>query len=199
MRKVCAILLLLFVVVIAAYADYTDGMTTEQKRHYMSEILSVQEKMKTVGSSSYFSTSKYTATGISSSSTNMNWDAYKGANPISKTEFFRLTGEESLLKEAIAIDERNAHRKKVGIGLTVGGALGYIAGFVIMGSPSYNDSDFDSKLTGGLLVSILSCIPFGIGVYDLLYVEEQNVSASFAVGMADLYNQELATKIKVSF
>ena len=199
MKKGFIILLLLFVVATALYADYTDGMTTEQKRQYMSEALSVQEKMETVGSSSYFATSKYTAAGISSSSTNVKWDAYKGANPISKTEFFRLTGEESLLKEAIAIEERNAHRKQVGLGLTIGGTVGYIVGFAIMLSPSYDDPNFDSKLIGGAVVAILSCIPMGIGLYDLLYVEKQNVSASFAVGIADIYNQELAAKIKVSY
>lgn len=44
-----------------------------------------------------------------------------------------------------------------------------------------------------------SCIPLAIGLYDLLYIEKQNVFALFAVGIADIYNQELASRIRISY
>lgn len=75
----------------------------------MSQVISIQEAIETDINTSFFNPGNYMAAAFSNSSANINWDAYQGANLISKTEFFRLMREKELLKEAIAIDERNAH------------------------------------------------------------------------------------------
>ena len=56
-----------------------------------------------------------------------------------------------------------------------------------------------APLVTGSAIGLLSIIPLAIGLDKLLYVEEQDVSASFAASIADLYNRELEAKIKLSF
>ena len=110
-----------------------------------------------------------------------------------------ITGEQELLEEALAIEKRSQDRKKLGWGLTIGGAIGYAAGLGVMFS-SLNDPDnFEKPLLTGTAISLLFAIPLSIGIEKILYVEKQDVSASFAAGIADIYNRELEAKIKVSF
>lgn len=173
-------------------------MTPAQEREYLSKALSIQENLFTKGSTSIFNVNNYASYGVSNSSTNVEWVPYQGASPISKIEFFRITGEQELLEEALAIEKRSQDRKKLGWGLTIGGAIGYAAGLGVMFS-SLNDPDnFEKTLLNGTAISLLFAIPLIIGIEKILYVEKQDVSASFASGIADIYNRELEAKIKVS-
>ena len=115
-----------------SFASTVEGMTPAQEREYLSKALSIQESLSTKGTTSIFNINKYASYGVSNSSTNTEWVPYQGASPISKIDFFRLTGEQKLLEEALAIEERNEKRNKLGLGLTIGGSIGYFAGLGVM-------------------------------------------------------------------
>ena len=199
MKNIFILFCFITLLLCCSFASTVEGMTPAQEREYLSKALSIQESLSTKGTTSIFNINKYASYGVSNSSTNTEWVPYQGASPISKIDFFRITGEQELLKEALAIEKRSQDRKKLGWGLTIGGAIGYAAGLGVMFS-SLNDPDnLEKPLLTGAAISLLFAIPFGIGIDKLLYVEKQDVSASFAAGIADIYNRELEAKIKVSF
>lgn len=110
-----------------------------------------------------------------------------------------MTGEQKLLEEALAIEERNEKRNKLELGLTIGGSIGYFAGLGVMVYSVFDRKNFVTILCSGAGISLLFVIPMSIGIDFLTTKEEQKVSASFAAGIADVYNKELEAKIKLSF
>lgn len=199
MKRTIIFLCFITIFLCFGFAASTDGMTPAQEREYLSKALSIQEVLSTSGKSSIFNIDRNAAFAFSDSSTNKKWEAYEGASPISKIEFFRLTGEQKLLEEALAIEERNEKRNKLGLGLTIGGSIGYFAGLGIMVYSVFDRENFVTILCCGAGISLLFAIPMSIGIDFLSTKEEQKVSASFAAGIADVYNKELEAKIKLSF
>ena len=195
------IILFCFITIFLCFglAASTEGMTPAQEREYLSKALSIQEVLSTSGKSSIFNIDGSAAFAFSDSSTNKKWEAYEGASPISKIDFFRLTGEPKLLEEALAIEERNEKRNKLGLGLTIGGSIGYFAGLGVMVYSVFDMENYVTILCSGAGISLLFAIPMCIGIDFLTTKEEQKVSASFAAGIADVYNKELEAKIKLSF
>ena len=132
MKKTITLFCVIALFLCNSFASTVEGMTPAQEREYLSKALSNQESLSTNGSTSIFNVNKYASYGASSSTTNVEWEPYQGASPISKIEFFRITGEQELLEEALSIEERSKDRKKLGSGLTIGGAIGYTAGLVMI-------------------------------------------------------------------
>ena len=203
-RLFIVVLLLLFSFSLFAYVD-TSGMTQEQLRMYNRQMLSVSERVVTT-SSAYggaWKTSPSTAMAYASgsSSSSLTWDAYQGPNLIAKADFFKLAGEIELYKEYNLAAMRTAEKRKQGVGFATVGGIGATLGAIMMfaGIDPYVSRDEMGLMVGGAIIFGISCIPLYIGVFDLKYTEEPNVSASFAMGVADIYNQKLAAEIRLKY
>lgn len=173
--------------------------TLKQEREYLSQSLSVSPRVES-SSRAFASASVYNnvafGSATSSSTTSLDWDAYLGGNQISKKEFFRIAGYEDLYEQCLEIEERNAKNKKNGmLWMTVGGLGAAVGCGIVFANMNYEMED----MVPGLYLCLLSLIPFKIG-YDMFsHVEEPNISASFAIGVADVYNKQLAAKIELNF
>lgn len=197
MKKTILIALLCSVTALCLFAE---ELTTEQQKIYNAQALSVQERVETSGRStgSAFSTSRYTAVafGRSEATTTIEWDAYQGANKISKADFFKIAGYpdyEQLCLDTIAQNEK---RKSTGITLSVVGGIGYTVGIVMI----LTDMKLGTRFWVGSAIGLVSCIPLGIGITMLETGDsEPDISTSFAMGVADIYNQELQASIKLNY
>ena len=197
MKKAIVIISICLISIICLFAD---EMTVEQQKLYNSQALSVQQRVETSVSSSAsaFSTGRHSAfaVGSSESSSTVSWDVYQGANQITKAEFFRITGYPEYEKICLEVEEQNKKNMNLGIGLTIGGGLGCTVGCIMM----LSDMDISAVFESGCIIALLSCIPLGFGI-DLIDEAdaEPNISTSFAIGVADIYNKELETSIRLSF
>lgn len=198
MKKFSVLVLLFLVSMLSLSAS--SAMTMEQEREYMSQSLSVSPRIES-SAKSFASAYAYknTAWGSASSysSTSLDWDAYLGPNQISKKDFFKIAGYTDLYEQCIEIEERVAKKKEEGVIWTVVGGAACISGFIVMLSGLENYSN-DGIYMGGL-ISLVGCIPLYIGIDLLEYEEEPNISASFAMGIADVYNKQLAAKFEMTF
>lgn len=197
MKKTIVIIFIFLVSVLSLSAE---EMTIEQQKLYNSQALSVQQRVETSGTSaaSAFSTSRYSAfaLGSSESTSTIAWDAYQGANQISKADFFRIAGYPEYEKICLDVEAQNKKNKSMGIGLTIGGGVGYTAGMIMM----LTDLDCSTQFWIGCVIGLLSCVPLGFGIDLILESDaEPNISTSFAIGVADIYNRELQTSIKLNF
>ena len=188
----------------------TSEMTQIQLKAFYQKMLTIEEHYSTSstvsGSIRKISESTAIASSHGESQTSTNWTPYEGARKISKTEFFKITEENELYLQSVAIDDRISRKKKSGLILSITGGATMVAGFVMFGigisQPNYES--ISDALNGplcnvGLILALGSSIPLGIGFANLGYREDIDVSTSFAIGIADLYNQKLAAEIKVSY
>ena len=187
---------------LTAFCIYAEDLTTEQQKIYNAQALSVQERVETSGRStgSAFSTSRYTAVafGRSESTSTIEWDAYQGANKISKVDFFKIAGYpdyEQLCLDTIAQNEQN---KTLGMRLMIIGTAGAIAGLTceFIGISKKNNI----QMYVGAGIGLLSLFPaiWGLNLYSNSD-SEPDISTSFAMGVADIYNQELQASIKLNY
>lgn len=198
MKKFIVLILLVSISLLSLSAS--SAMTLEQEREYISQSLSVSPRVES--SSSIFASAyayKNTAFGsaTSSSSTSLNWDAYLGANLISKKEFFKIAGYEDLYEQCLEVEEHVAKKRKDGVTLTVVGGVACVTGLCIMLS-SLDSLSYDA-LYAGEAIALLGCLPLYFGIEMMGYEEEPNISTSFAMGIADVYNKQLAAKFEMTF
>lgn len=199
------IVLILFVMCFALFSLSAENeMTYEQTRAYNNEALSIKDRSVTYTDGgaysfgwpdSYYSSSSYIST---TSTTQTTWDAYRGAEKISKADFFSLTGYPEYEKMCLEIDEANRKRNSTGLTLSIVGGVAYIAGSVVM-LTSIGKTD-QTLLYVGAGIAVAGAIPLGIGLaLSLTPDSEPDISSSFALSVADLYNKQLMAKIKVSY
>ena len=202
-KKLVSLVIVLLFTFTFAFADVdTSGMTQTQLQQYYRQMLSVSERVVTT-SNAYggaWKTSSTTAFGYSTgvSSSSLTWDAYRGPNQISKYEFFKTAEETKLANECKLIEERIEKKHSEGMTWTVIGGAGVGIGMIVM-LANLGNLESETGIIAGGIISLISCIPLGIGVSELQYSEEPNVSASFAIGIADIYNHKLAAIIKAKY
>ena len=197
MKKTILVVILCLATALCLFAE---ELTTEQQKIYNAQALSVQERVETSGRStgSAFSTSRYTAVafGRSEATTTIEWDAYQGANKISKADFFKIAGYPDYEQLCLDTIEENEKRKSTGITLSVVGGIGYTVGIVMI----LTDMKLGTRFWVGSAIGLVSCIPLGIGITMLETGDsEPDISTSFAMGVADIYNQELQASIKMNY
>ena len=211
MRK--PIIMILFVAACSSFLFAlvdTSDMTQIELKEYYQNMLSIEEYYTTSNTVSGSIHKVSESTAIASSHgvahTSTNWTPYEGSKKISKTEFFKITEENELYLQSAAIDDRISRKRKSGLILSISGGVSMVAGLVMFGvsisQPKYESitDALNSPLsTVGLIMALGSSIPLGIGFANLGYREEIDVSTSFAIRIADLYNQKLAAEIKVSY
>lgn len=196
-------LLVLLVCLTVVVCLYSAELTTEQAKIYNSKALSVSERMETRGSSSAsawrVSRNSAIAFGSSQATSTIKWDAYQGGNRISKAEFFRIAGYPEYEKLCLDIETANQERKSKGQTLTIVGGIVYGAGIIVMLLPIINDSRDLTPLYIGGAIGCVGAIPLAIGIDMMLTTEEPDISASFAFGVADIFNQELKANITLNY
>ena len=196
-------LLVLLVCLTVVVCLYSAELTTEQAKIYNSKALSVSERMETRGSSSAsawrVSRNSAIAFGSSQATSMIKWDAYQGGNRISKAEFFRIAGYPEYEKLCLDIENANLERKSKGQTLTIVGGIVYGAGIIVMLLPIMNDSRDLTPLYIGGAIGCVGAIPLAIGIDMMLTTEEPDISASFAFGVADIFNQELKANITLNY
>ena len=196
-------LLVLLVCLTIVVCLYSAELTTEQAKIYNSKALSVSERMETRGSSSAsawrVSRNSAIAFGSSQATSMIKWDAYQGGNRISKAEFFRIAGYPEYEKLCLDIETANQERKSKGQTLTIVGGIVYGAGIIVMLLPIMNDSRDLTPLYIGGVIGCVGAIPLAIGIDMMLTTEEPDISASFAFGVADIFNQELKANITLNY
>ena len=196
-------LLVLLVCLTVVVCLYSAELTTEQAKIYNSKALSVSERMETRGSSSAsawrVSRNSAIAFGSSQATSTIKWDAYQGGNRISKAEFFRIAGYPEYEKLCLDIENANLERKSKGQTLTIVGGIVYGAGIIVMLLPIMNDSRDLTPLYIGGAIGCVGAIPLAIGIDMMLTTEEPDISASFAFGVADIFNQELKANITLNY
>lgn len=182
---------------------FAGEMTTTQQRIYNSQALSVQQRVETSGTSSAsaFSTNRYSAFafGSSESTSTVEWDAYQGASKISKAEFFRIAGYPDYEKICLDWATKYEKEKSTGIALTAVGLTGSVVGLVLEYVGCFVTED-RTQVFIGAGVGLGFLITATIGWVMLLNADaEPDISTSFAIGVADIYNQELQASIMLNY
>ena len=196
MRKFIALVIAILIALspLAAVTDLSN-LSDEAKYEYITSSLSIQTKENSYSYSTGIGDMHpfgfYTASSWATGTTETEWIPYRGASEISKAEFFRLTGEEDLYNAFLEgmKTERAMHTAGwsiFGAGLGVGIAL-LITGLVLDG---YEDSAIPLWCyIGGTAATVV-----GLAGLPLVYWEfDDNVSVSFAISLANIYNERLKT------
>lgn len=181
------------------------GLTAEAQMEFMNNSLSIQTEQNTYTYGSVignaWSTGLITGTAIGNSTTTTEWKPYMGPVEIDKGRFYEITGQDDLLAEYSKGMEKERTYKIAGWSLLgaslAGGALMSILGLV-GGAQHWWRGNADDVLVptlgyGGLLVMLvggLTSVPLLVWDYN------DDVSISFAVGIADMYNQRLAESLR---
>lgn len=181
MRRIVALMLVLCMIGSMAYsADSLKSLSMEDQRMYLSNALSIQTSEHTYTSGGIYDWGWGWLDTYSSSSTSREWYPYRGPVEISKEAFYRLTGYDALADAEAAAARTNRNMAIAGLTLSGAGLAAMLASVFFID----NDALFYGLLGGGTL---LTCIAI-----PLLTIEVDNdVSISFAVGIADSYNQRL--------
>lgn len=198
-------IVIICIFLVSGFSLFAEELTIEQQKIYNSQALTIQQRFETNGkfltdaltsttASSFFTV----ALGSSESTTTIAWDAYEGANQISKADFFKIAGYPEYEKICLEIEEQNKKNKALGIGLTVGGGVLCTASVIMMLKDYFSETPTIQLWWGG--AALLSCIPLCFGINLIAKSDaEPNMSTSFAIGVADIYNRELQTSIKLNF
>ena len=172
MKKIIILSLMLFSLIPAFCAD-SYSFTSAQEQAYLSKAL-------TVFHNDYLS-------GVSI----FDWDAYCGQQPISQKDFFKIAGRYDIYDQYLEAERLNAEKRKKGILLTAIGAVGSVAGMLMI-----EYSDYSGE---GAFVGILSGVTFVFGGVMLLDTVKVEVSAYSARNIADNYNAQLAAKVSMQY
>ena len=162
-------------------AESVEELTADEQMVYFSNALSVQTSEHTVMSGGIYDWGRGWYDTYASSSTMKEWYPYMGPAEISKEDFYRLTGCDELAEAEARASRTNRNMAIAGLTLSGVGLAAMLSSLFFVDG---NDIAFLGLLGGGTL---LTCI--GI---PLLTIQVRNdVSISFAVGIANSYNQRL--------
>lgn len=168
-------------------------LSNEERAFYINNALSIQTREHTRTSVDaytiplgYYSdwtlydTNTYTET---------NWYPYLGPQEISKIDFFRITGYDDIV--ASMEKDLETQRAMVIAGGTLMGAglIGLIAGTIMLVS-------MEDNILPGTITATVSAVALGISVPLVMWQPDDNISISFAVNAADMYNRKLLEAIK---
>ena len=199
MKKSIALFISILIVLtpLAASPDLSE-LSDEARYEYIKSSLSIQTKENSYsygsGIGDIHPFGLYTATVWSAGTTETEWTPYRGANEISKAEFFYLTGEDEIYRE---FQEGMKTEKAMhtagwsifGVGLGLGVAL-LVAGIVL-------DDYSNPALTLWCYAGGTAAAVIGLVGLPLVYWEyDDNISVSFAISLADIYNERLAQSLK---
>ena len=165
---------------VTAFCICAEELTTEQQKIYNSQALVVVR---------------------STSDPDLNskhWTPYQGANEITKAEFFRLAGYSDYEKLCLKQESTDKIVRTSGIVLSVACGVGLVAytSYAVANSADHH-SNSDIK-TNSLIIGYLGAGALA-GVILAFYEGSPKISTSFAMGVADIYNQELQASIKLNY
>lgn len=184
-RKTVSLLLLIcFVGSMGLYAaDSVDALSYEQRQAYFRDALSIQTVDRTEisgGIYDYGYWGGYASTWAESNTTT-DWYPYEGAFQISKVDFYELTGQYDLAAAEAKAEKLNNSMAIAGWSVLGAGLLTMLSSLFFIDDPNATDW----WLLG--IGSVISCVSV-----PLLCIQVSNdVSISFAVGLADNYNKRL--------
>jgi len=182
MKKNLLILLVLTICIGFAFAnDPTANMTPEQKMEYMSQALNIVPVQ---------------IFNFGSARTIEDWDVFQGAEKISQRDFAAITKNTDLIEQIKKMDENRVTRKRNGLLFTVGGGAAIFGGAYVL---AFYGKGLDPTFLGGLSLMVSGISLMSVGIWKMTYKDTLNVSVDFAIGVAENYNSQLATKIKMSF
>jgi hypothetical protein len=163
---------------ITVNANSQTDLTLTQLKEFNKQKLSLE--LVGVGMGSYGS-------GSISYSSWTKWKASQGFNPISESEFYKITGYEDLASKSKKREKTGKTLKWTGLGLGVGGC---VVMFATM------NSDSSAPLIAGASAALV-----GVGLmYGSMGINTSNMKPyGVASGMADEYNLQLTITIKKNF
>ena len=187
------------------FSEYLKDMTKDQKEQFLNNALSVIAKTISIsqGSGSGYTYSdefRFLFGMTNNKSTDYaDWDVYLGPSKISRLDFYELTGQDKLYDSLAESVARIKRKRKSGLYYTIGGSVIAAVGAGLLIYGLQKEDDDNPYVWWGAGIALVSCIPLEIGISNLSYSEKEDVSLSFATGLADMYNAELAARIKFSY
>ncbi|HIS14585.1 MAG TPA: hypothetical protein IAA76_08405 [Candidatus Ornithospirochaeta stercorigallinarum] len=168
-------------------------LSSEHQQIFLNQALSIQTEQNTLSySSGYAKPTSWGAlsSGWGTSNTSTDWVPYRGAGEISKVDFLYATGQYDMAKNLENAYKTAENFKLAGYILTGVGSVGLLATLLI-GSNYYGDSSVPLYILLGLSAGSLA-----VGIPFMFWQVDDNLSVSFAVGLADVYNQNLFDSLK---
>lgn len=186
MRKIIACILILCIIANQLFAAETlEGLTYEQERIYLQNHLSVQTSQHTDISGVGYMNNWGLYTNFSEGDTTTEWTPYVGAREISKEAFYEITGYNDLAEAERSANSFNRNMAIAGWTLYGVGILAMLSSLFFLD----NEAACYGLLCGGGVVA-------AVGV-PLIFIKANNdVSISFAVGIANSYNKQLLESIR---
>ena len=196
MKRIFAISIILILasslVFAATGSTVSSTLTENQRAEYLSNALSIETREHTYtytdaytypigrfGAYTTYDTNHYSET---------NWYPYMGPTEISKLDFFRLTGYDAIVAQ-MEKDLKTQRALVISGGtLMTAGFIGVITGVVLM-------CTMDDILPG-TITTCISAVAMGAGIPMMLWEPNDDISISFAVGVADDYNRKLLESIR---
>ena len=186
MKKIITCLLIFCIIANQLLAAETlEGLTYEQERIYLQNQLSVQTSQHTNLSGLGYMNDWGLYTSFSEGETTTEWTPYVGAREISKEAFYEIAGYNDLAEAERSANTFNRN-------MTIAGWTLYGVGLLAMLSSLFfldNEAACYGLLCGGGIVAAAG-IP-------LVFIKADNdVSISFAVGIANSYNRKLLESLR---
>ena len=203
MKRKTVLFILCLMTLFSLHAE-ENTLTAEQSQAYNDGALYVVPRtdVTTLKDIRFHSDGRYTSFEVLPGPTIITetWDAYMGGEKITKAEFFRIAGYTDLEEICLETEAFNRGKETAGNVLVIVGSAGMITGTVLMFLDHNLTPDTDTLLYIGAAVTSLSAIPMGIGIALVLSSDtEPDISSSFAIGVADIYNQKLKAQIQLDY
>lgn len=190
MRKATAILLIFAMVSSMAFgAENVQSLSPDDRIWYLSNALSIETEAKTemLGTSYDWGYPGGFSSSYASGTTSTEWIPYKGAERISRKEFFQLAELPDMVKAEEEIENKTKSMHIAGGVLLGVGSVAAIAGLLL----GWNLTSEDAGFVGTICLACGGAVAAGISIPLLMYETESDVAISFAVNIANGYNQKL--------
>lgn len=179
---------------VSAAVDISD-LPLEKQNEYLARFLSIRtEKVLEVHTDAFVFPGYYGVyTEWSTGNTLTTWQPYQGSAAISKTDFLYLTGQDALAAELQSEYDRARKLNTAGyvfFGIGVAGLVGSLI-YELTANSSSSSISTPFMIASGISTAV-SCI----GIPLMAVRPNENISVSFAVNIADLYNQQLYESIR---
>lgn len=133
-----------------------------------------------------------------------DWIPYQGAFEISKADFFTVAGHGDVV-DTIEAEYKRVRKLHIWGGvLTALGGAAFLSGMMLIATSNEYTGEGVSqinsgKMTGGAVLSALGSAGCAFGIV-LLYkkINTRNISVSFALNVADVYNRSLFDSLRAN-
>ena len=188
-RFISAILLISFISCMALpAAGSVEALSAEDRMEYISKALSVETETHTdVAVNAYDFDSRWHSgfvTSYGTSTTTTEWVPYMGYQRISRADFLDIAGYPDLAEAERAMEKGNNTRTIVGWSFIGAGLAVMLSSLIPLAFDTPNDTLSSGLLLGGSLLTL-------VGVPICSWQVTSDISMSFAIGIADSYNQRL--------